>query len=127
MSKTRKPFKRGGLHRLECDRCSFYAYATIAALEAHSCPRCSCGGDMYPDEVELCGLLELDNAPAMLEYRAAVESVWHGQEPHGKRLGGANLRDPHTVAMSRVVANRSSAARKRRLDALKPAEPPMPF
>jgi hypothetical protein len=32
-----KPFKRAGLHKLECS-CGNYAYATVAALEAHGLP-----------------------------------------------------------------------------------------
>lgn len=128
-SRTPRPFKRAGLHPLECLECANYAYSTVSALETHGRPLCPCNHEpMTPREVELCELLEMDAAPAQLEYRAAVESIWHGQAPHLAKLGKrATLNDPHELAMSRIVTNRAADARKRRLRALRPIEPPMPF
>jgi hypothetical protein len=121
-STSPRPFKRAGLHPLECLACSNYAYSTVAALETHGRPLCPCNHEpMTPREVELCELLNLEDAPAVDNYRRTIESIWHGQEAHGSRID-RQLRDPHTVAMTRIVANRAADARKRRMAALGFAE-----
>lgn len=120
-----RPFKRAGLHRLNCPTCPAYVYATVAALERHGRPVCACGTVFVPSEVELADLLGVDCA-AVEEYRREVESIWKGQAAHGARLG-SRLQDPHTLAMSRIVARRRQEARTRRVAALKPAPEPMPF
>lgn len=125
-----KPFRRAGLHRLECPLCPCYGYFTVAMLErAEQLPACftrGCAGQLLPVEVELAELLGLEDCAAVDEYRREVESIWHGQESHAHRLD-RNLRDPHDLAMSRIVKRRRDDARKRRVTALKPATEPMPF
>jgi hypothetical protein len=42
MAAKPRPFKRAGLHRLECPDCPCYGYFTVAMLEAAAgCPRAS--------------------------------------------------------------------------------------
>lgn len=121
-------FKRGGLHRLTCPSatCDGYVYATVAQLE-QGLPSCRCGAAFVPSEVELAELLGLEDCAAVDEYRREVESIWHGQEAHGKRLGGGVLREPHDLAMSRIVKRRREDARRRRVSALLPTPEAMPF
>jgi hypothetical protein len=121
-------FKRAGLHPLDCPSatCSGYVYATVAQLEALGLPCCPCGTAYVPREVELAEMLELEDCAAVDEYRREVESIWHGQESHGHRLG-AKLRDPHELAMSRIVKRRRDDARRRRVSALLPTPEPLPF
>ena len=125
-SKAPKPFSRQGLHRLECD-CGAYTYATVANLEAHGLPLCRCGGEHLPDRLELAQLLGLEDAPVVLEYERACNSVSHGQAGPGRHRIMPNFRAPELIASERVERNRATAARKRRLNALKPALEPMPF
>jgi hypothetical protein len=121
-------FKRAGLHPLDCPSatCHGYVYATVAQLEALGLPCCPCGTAYVPREVELAELLGLEDCAAVDEYRREIESVWHGQEAHASRLG-RTLRDPHELAMSRIVKRRRDDARRRRVSALLPTPEPMPF
>lgn len=123
-----RPFKRSGLHRLDCGAtlCGGYVYATVAQLESLGIPACPCGTRYVPIEVELADLLGLDDCHAIDEYRREIESIWQGQESHARRLD-RTLRDPHTVAMTRIVKRRSEDARKRRVSALRPTPEPLPF
>lgn len=124
MSKI-KPFKRSGLHRLECPACPGYTYATVAMLETVGIPACACGAAFTPDRLELCELLGLEDAPAVLEFSSACHSIAHGQASHVAR--GRKVRAVEAVALERVESNRAAAARQRRLNALRPALEPMPF
>lgn len=125
---ARKAFKRAGLHKLECPAvtCSAYVYATVAQLEQEGAPLHRCGAAFVPTEVELAELLGLEDCSAVDEYRRELESIWHGQESHAARLD-RTLRDPHDLAMSRIVKRRREDARKRRVTALQPVQPAMPF
>lgn len=70
-----RPFKRAGLHRLEC-ACGNYAYATVAACETHGRPWCgSCQAPMMPVELELCAILEVRDAPVVLEAEQAMAAA----------------------------------------------------
>lgn len=119
-----KPFKRSGLHRLECV-CGAYTYSTVACLEGHGVPSCGCGEQFAPDEVELAFLLGLEDAPSVAEYRAELSSVMHGQASHGQR--GRQLRPAESVAAERVSTRRRERARSNRLRAIMPVAEPMPF
>ena len=123
-----KPFKRAGLHRLECPDCPSYGYFTVAMLErAGQLPTCfasGCGAAMVPTELELAMLLGVE-CEATDAYWAELNSVEHGQAPHGVR--GRKLRDPQLIAAERVSARRRERARANRLQALRPAPEPMAF
>lgn len=121
---TIRPFKRGGLHRLECD-CSNYTYATVAALETHGRPVCPCGETFTPERLELCMLLGLETADAVLEYERELSSVTHGQAPVGRSRGIDYKAEP--IALERVERRRSQLALKRRLTAIAPVAEPLPF
>jgi hypothetical protein len=120
-----KAFKRAGLHRLECQVCDGYMYATVAQLEAKGLPACWCGETLQPTELELAMLLEADDARPMVEYRRECNSVAKGQASHGQR--GRVLRSPEMVAAERVESSRRTSARQRRLSALLPVAEPMAF
>jgi len=120
-----KPFKRQGLHRLECSSCDGYAYSTVAQLESVGMPSCACGAPFVPDRLELAQLLGATDAPCVLEYEQACGSIAHGQASHVAR--GRRVRDVTDVALERVERNRAAAARKRRLGAIAPAAEPLPF
>lgn len=124
MAKKLSPFKRTGLHRLECD-CGAYVYGTVAQLESVGMPRCACGDTFHPDRLELALLLGLEDAPVMAEYNRARGSIMHGQASHGRR--GRELRSVEDIAFERLERNRAATARKRRLAALAPAPEPLPF
>lgn len=121
---TPRPFKRSGLHKLECD-CGGYVYATVAQLERYGLPSCGCGERLLPERLELAALLGLEDAPAVAEYRRELSSVLHGQASHGRR--GRELRPAETIAAERVERRRSNAARERRISALAPAAEALPF
>jgi hypothetical protein len=95
-------------------------------VRAAGLPLCRCGDSFVPAEVELAELLGLEDCAAVDEYRRMVESIWHGQESHAHRLD-RTLREPHDLAMSRIVKRRRDDARKRRVSALLPTPEPMPF
>jgi hypothetical protein len=61
MAAKPRPFKRAGLHRLECPDCPCYGYFTVAMLEAAgelpACFAVGCGARMMPTELELAVLL----------------------------------------------------------------------
>jgi hypothetical protein len=122
--KSLSPFKRSGLHKLECD-CGGYVYATVAQLEQRGLPSCGCGAAFLPERVELAELLGLENCPAVAEYRAELSSVLHGQASHGRR--GRELRSAESVAAERVERRRRDLARKRRVAALLPTPAVIPF
>lgn len=98
-----KPFSRKGLHRLECDACPAYVYATVACLESRGLPVCSCGGAFQPERLELAMALGMDDHPAVraFEQRAAVKLAER--------------------AFDEIRAEQREMARKRRLAALRPA------
>jgi hypothetical protein len=123
-SLTVGPFRRSGLHKLECD-CGGYVYATVAQLELRGLPCCGCGERFVPERLELAELLGLMDAPAVAEYRRELSGVLHGQASHGRR--GRELRPAELVAAERVERRRRELARKRRLTAILPVPEPMPF
>jgi hypothetical protein len=86
--------KRTGLHRLECEEsCGAYVYATVAQLEQHGMPQCSCGARFIPERVELA----LHVLPADDSYRLDVE-----QSLTPPRPGAADRRRRrHPVLMTR--------------------------
>src|SRR4051812_35150397 len=97
-----KPFKRSGLHRLECS-CGNYTYSTLAALERFGLPVCPCGARFVPDRLEVAMILDVD-CPAVDEYVQEVNSVSHGQASHGQR--GRVLRPAESIAAERVESRR---------------------
>jgi hypothetical protein len=128
------PFKRGGLHRLECPDCPCYGYFTVAALEAAGgLPACfvaGCGAAMMPTELELAMLLGAD-CPVVRAYESECQSIAHGQagavgHGHG-RNASRTLETPELKAAERVAKRRRDAALSNRLQALKPAAAPMAF
>jgi hypothetical protein len=134
---TPKPFKRTGLHRLECEavRCDGYVYATVAELETRGLPSCGCGAAFVPARLELALLLGVD-APVVAEYQAELESVALGQSRRygaGHALGmlGKTPDDPSVKASARLEQRRRQDARERRLIGLRigpaPARDPEPI
>lgn len=130
-----KPFKRAGLHRLECPDCQCYGYFTVAMLErAGELPVCfarGCSAIMLPAELELALLLDVD-CPATAEYQAEMERVQSGQARrcgygHAQSVDPSRWRDAADVAAERVAKRRRETARARRIQALRPAPKPMPF
>jgi hypothetical protein len=106
-----RPFKRAGLHRLECPDCGCYGYYTVAMLEDAGCPDCwrpDCGGQLAPDELELAMLLGVDS-PAVAEYELECQSI------------------AQSIAAERVSVRRRERARSNRLSALRPVPEAMPF
>jgi hypothetical protein len=129
-----RPFKRGGLHRLECPDCPCYGYFTVAMLEAAGGPPAcfvdGCGAAMTPTELELAMLLEVD-APVVAAYESECQSIAHGQAfavGHGHGRNAAHrLETPELKAAERVAKRRSDAALSNRLQALKPVAAAMAF
>jgi hypothetical protein len=121
---AQRPFKRTGLHKMECRDCGNYAYSAVAALERFGLPMCHCGSELLPDELELAVLLGVDS-PAVAEYEAECQSIAHGQASHGMR--GRELRPVESIAAERVSARRRERARSNRLQAIRPAVASMPF
>jgi len=124
----KRSFKRSGLHRLECEACDGYAYATVACLERHGLPSCGCGAQLVPDRLELAMLLDVD-CPAREEYERELNSIAHGQAGPGRsaRNMGRRLRDPSEIALERVEQRRRERALSNRLGALLPTPEPLPF
>jgi hypothetical protein len=127
-----KPFSRKGLHRLECDACPAYVYATVACLESRGLPRCSCGGEFQPERLELAIMLGMDDAPVVmaLDERTAVKLK--AQFPafvRASRNGrdASSLNDMSARAFDEIRAEQREQSRKRRLAALRPAPEPIPF
>lgn len=120
-------FKRTGLHRLECPVCPCYGYFTVAMLEAAgelpSCFSRGCGETMVPARIELALMLDCDDAPVMLAYRAKCSSVAHGQAWTGK----SGLAQPEQRAFESISRDQRVAARQRRIAALLPTPEVLPF
>lgn len=114
-------FKRTGLHRAECEHgCGAYLYATVAMLERHGCPVCSCGGRFVPDHPDLAATVMpdvMDVHPAVQAYRAELSRVLHGQASHGLR--GRQLRPAEEIAAERVARDLTRRARERQLSGLR--------
>jgi hypothetical protein len=64
-----KPFSRKGLHRVTCDDCAGFLYATIAELETRGLPACWCGQRMRPERYELALALGVDHPAAEVARR----------------------------------------------------------
>jgi hypothetical protein len=116
-----RPFKRAGLHRLECPDCPCYGYFTV-------------GARMMPTELELAALLGATSAAVWEDYNAALESARHGLAPHihGHRKRKSAVSDDlagraETIAAERVAARRRDVARSNRLRAIAPVAAPIPF
>lgn len=95
-------------------------YGTVAALEKHGTPLCSCGGRFIPDHPDLAAAVlpdVLDAHPAVLAYRRELSKVLHGQAPSVQR--GRVLRPAEEIAAERVARDLRDAARERRLAALR--------
>jgi hypothetical protein len=134
--RTPSKFKRGGLHRLECASCPTYGYYTVAMLEDAGLPVCwrrGCGDTLMPTEVELALMMDLDDSPLVVAWR----EMTHGKELSQQRSVGweraAERRAAGTLnrmdakALDEMRAERSRAARARRLNALMPVAEPMAF
>jgi hypothetical protein len=106
-----RPFKRAGLHRLECPDCPCYGYFTVAMLEAAgelpACFAVGCGAMMMPTELELAILLDVD-APVVGQAMRELEA-------------------PESKAAARLASRRRDVARSNRLRAIAPVAAPMPF
>jgi hypothetical protein len=133
------PFKRGGLHRLECPDCPCYGYFTVAMLEDAGLPGCfraGCGATMMPAELELAFLLGADNAPVVEEWRrrtanselAQCRSL--GWERAAERHAAGTLNRMDAKHADEMRQERRLMARERRLAALRPvplSSDPIPF
>jgi hypothetical protein len=88
MAAKPRPFKRAGLHRLECPDCPCYGYFTVAMLEAAgelpACFAVGCGARMMPTELELAVLLDVD-APVVREFESECGRIAHGQAWSGRQ------------------------------------------
>jgi hypothetical protein len=135
MAAKPRPFKRAGLHRLECPDCPCYGYFTVAMLEAAgglpACFAVGCGARMMPTELELAVLLDVD-APVVREYESECGRIAHGQAwsaGNGRGIGQAmrELEAPEMKAAARLAARRRDVARSNRLRAIAPVPTPMPF
>jgi hypothetical protein len=118
---------RRGLHKLECD-CGQGTYASWAQLERFGAalPTCSLCGDRFePDHLELAMALGLDDSAVVVEYRAKLSSVAHGQA----RVDRGNGRDysAELTAAAEIERRRVKRARAARINALRPAPEPIPF
>lgn len=120
-----KAFSRKGLHRLECQLCDGYVYATVAQLEARGLPVCWCGERLQPTELELAMILEAEDSRPMVEYRRECNSVAKGQQSHIRR--GRDVQSPEMLAAERVESSRRRSARQRQVMALMPVAEAMPF
>lgn len=109
-----KPFKRTGLHRLECEACPGYVYATVAALEAHGLPRCGCGARVMPARLELGLLLGLRDG-IVADYHERVAGFQRGQHASYTRKGHAGSRSGLDAVADEFDAEYRSRARERRL------------
>lgn len=121
--------KRTGLHRLDCEQqCGAYVYATVAQLEQHGMPFCSCGARFIPDRPELA----LHVLPADDTYRLDVEAALttaisrsaRGQmrstgAGHAIRSMGREQAAPELLAAARLEEQRAADARRRRLSGLR--------
>lgn len=127
-------FKRSGLHRLECQDCPGYVYATVAALEAHGLPRCGCGAGYWPARPELSMLLGLDDCPHVVKFMDRLSGFEQGQHSTYVRKGHDGARSSYDAVAEEFAADYREAARERRLIGLKfgaptaaPVPDPMPF
>jgi hypothetical protein len=127
-----RPFKRAGLHRLECPDCPCYGYFTVAMLERlpglPACLAAHCPGTLVPAELELAMLLGAECA-VVDEYRREVLSAQHGQAGASGcgRRDTSGWRTPELIAAMRVESRRRDVARSNRLAAIAPVPTPMPF
>lgn len=120
-----KPFKRSGLHRLECS-CGNYTYSTMAALERHGLPVCPCGDAFEPERYEVGLILGID-CQSVRDYHERIFRFDLGQKGH-KRKGSEHLRTAESAIAVEFADNYRSNARARRLAALRPiVAEPMPF
>jgi hypothetical protein len=128
-----RPFKRAGLHKLECG-CGNYTYSAVAALERYGLPDCRCGQPFEPTELELAFMLGLDNADVVREYQrrtvgsemAQARGVGSWQRT-SERLAAGTLRPMSVKTAEAMRAERRDRARSNRLQAIRPAAEPMPF
>lgn len=109
------PFKRTGLHRLECDACPNYVYATVAALETHGLGHCGCGGTFRPARLELALLLGLDDCPVIAEYHDRVAGFQRGQHASYARKGHHGSRSGLDAVAAEFADDYAERARERRL------------
>lgn len=118
-----RPFKRTGLHRLNCPMCSGYTYATLGNLELmlsmHGrLPGCACGEQLEPDRVELADALDMPH-PLLEEWRQRWANKLTAQRPHAYR--GHKLADAHELAgraYGEILELQAETTRTRRVDAL---------
>lgn len=108
-----KPFSRKGLHKLECQVCDGFLYATVAMLEAKGLPPCWCGSPLQPTELDLAMILGAEESRPLVEYRRECNRVAKGQAPHG-RAGRELKRTPEQVAAERVEISRRATRSYRR-------------
>lgn len=123
------------LRKLECDAdCGYLVYVSRRWMR-EGLPACPCGGRLWPSDLEdaaaVLGDADMQTHPAVQEYYDAVRSVMHGQAPAWKSLRhtGRELDLDGTVA-AKLERSRRTAAERRRLDALRPAQAssdPIPF
>lgn len=120
-------FKRSGLHRLECQECPGYVYATVAMLETHGLPSCPCGGRMVPSELELAALLGVDNGRQDEIERLALDKQLSQERSLGRRMSRAaiaearahgTINDMAAKAYAEYRAAEHEASRGRRLAAI---------
>lgn len=119
---TRKPFKRAGLHKLECPSpdCSGYAYSTVSQLETVGRPLCACGATFEPATFELAALLGLEDHPTIIDYRRRADRKARAQGPALKRpcQSASDLASMDERAALELIAEERADARARRVAAL---------
>lgn len=129
-----KPFKRTGLHRLNCPMCPGYAYGTVANLESVGLPACACGETLQPERIELAIMLGLEDAPVVLAWQSMTADKVQSQtrsvggwQKALQRQGAGTLNRMDVSALEEIRAEQAAAARKRRIAAIMPTPEPLPF
>lgn len=130
---AQSPFKRAGLHRVECS-CGNYTYSTVAALERYGLLTCPCGDRFEPTELEVAFILGLDDATVVREYQrrtagsemAQARGVGSWQRA-AERVTAGTLQPMSVKTATDMRAERRARARSNRLSAIRPAAAPMPF
>jgi hypothetical protein len=108
----------------ENDECGYQVYTSRRWIE-RGLPMCPCGAHLVPDDPDDAALVlapeELEQHPAVIEYKRAVSSVMHGQAGPGRalRATGRELRPADEVAAQRLERERRKAARARQVGALR--------
>lgn len=120
--------KTSRMRKCEC-ACGYVCRVSRRWL-AVGLPTCPCGGRLVPEDPDDAALAltpaELEEHPGVVEYRAVLSSVMHGQAWTGR----SSARPAPEVARERIEKERRDRAIRNRLAALKrglEVEPDIPF